>query len=60
MATPYIETRDRYTALCAALERRLRAAGANPAPNAAAASAVINLHVDDTGRAPRSSWRASR
>ena len=49
-ATPYVDAEDRYTPLYAALDARLRAAGANPAPNAAAASAVIRLHVDDTGR----------
>jgi LPS-assembly lipoprotein len=50
MATPYVETADRYTPLYAALVERLRAAGARPAANVAAASAVITLHVDDTGR----------
>jgi LPS-assembly lipoprotein len=50
MATPYVDARDHYTPLYAALDVRLRAAGAKPAPNAAAASAVIRLSVDDTGR----------
>ncbi len=50
MATPYIDAPDRYTALYAALDKRLRAAGAIPAANTAAASAVIRLHLDDTGR----------
>ena len=50
MARPYIDTKDRYTLLYAALDRRLRAAGAAPVPTAAAASAVISLHADDTGR----------
>ncbi len=50
MATPYIDAPDRYTALYAALDQRLRAAGAMPAANAAAASAVIHLRLDDTGR----------
>jgi LPS-assembly lipoprotein len=50
VATPYIEADDRYTPLYAALDERLRAAGAQPAADAAAASAVIRLHVDDTGR----------
>jgi LPS-assembly lipoprotein len=50
VATPYVEAEDRYSPLYAALDERLRAAGANPAPNAASASAVIRLHVDDTGR----------
>jgi LPS-assembly lipoprotein len=50
VATPYIEAEDRYTPLYAALDERLRAAGAQPAADAASASAVIRLHVDDTGR----------
>jgi LPS-assembly lipoprotein len=50
MATPYVDAKDHYTPLYAALDARLRAAGAIPAPNAAAASAVIRLSVDDTGR----------
>ncbi len=50
LATPYIDTADRYTALYAALDKRLRGAGAQPAANAAAASAVIRIHLDDTGR----------
>jgi LPS-assembly lipoprotein len=50
LATPYIETGDRYTLLYAALVERLRAAGAEPAADAASASAVIRLHEDDTGR----------
>ena len=50
LASPYVETSDRYTELYAALDNRLRAAGAQPAANAAAASAVIRIHLDDTGR----------
>ncbi len=50
MAAPYVDAADHYTPLYAALDARLRAAGAVPAPNAAAASAVIRLSVDDTGR----------
>ena len=50
MATPYVDAKDHYTPLYAALDARLRAAGARPAPDAAAASAVIRLTVDDTGR----------
>jgi LPS-assembly lipoprotein len=50
MATPYVDANDRYTPLYAALDARLRAAGAIPAPNAATASAVIRLSIDDTGR----------
>jgi LPS-assembly lipoprotein len=49
-ASPYVEAPDRYTPLFTALDRRLRAAGARPAASSAAASVVIRLHVDDTGR----------
>jgi LPS-assembly lipoprotein len=50
MAAPFVDAKDHYTPLYAALDARLRAAGAKPAPNAAAATAVIRLSVDDTGR----------
>jgi len=50
MARPYIDTPDRYTALYAALNTQLRAAGATPAATVAEASGVIRLHVDKTGR----------
>lgn len=50
MARPYIETGDRYSALYDSLAEQLRAAGAQPATSASDASAVIRLHVDDTGR----------
>jgi LPS-assembly lipoprotein len=50
LATPYLETGDRYTPLHAALEARLRAAGAKLATDPATASAVIHLHKDETGR----------
>ncbi len=50
LAKPYLEAPDRYTPLYAALVRQLRAAGATPATDVAAASAVIRLHVDKTGR----------
>lgn len=50
LARPYIETGDRYTPLYAALSSRLRAAGALLAANSADASAVIRLHVDESGR----------
>jgi LPS-assembly lipoprotein len=49
-AAPYVEAADRYTPLYAALDERLRASGARIAPNAAGATAVIRLHVDDAGR----------
>jgi LPS-assembly lipoprotein len=50
LARPYLETEDRYTPLYAALTARLRAAGAELAPMATGSSAVIRLHVDETGR----------
>ena len=50
LATPYIESGDHYTPLYAALQTRLRAAGAVLAADPAAASAVIHLRKDDTGR----------
>jgi LPS-assembly lipoprotein len=50
VASPFVESEDRYSPLYAALDERLRAAGATPAADAATATAVIRLHVDDTGR----------
>ncbi|MDH4260851.1 MAG: hypothetical protein OEW16_11200 [Gammaproteobacteria bacterium] len=50
LATPYLETSDRYTPLYAALEARLRAAGARLSADPATASAVIHLSRDETGR----------
>ena len=50
MARPYIDSPDRYTALYAALNTQLRAAGATPAATAAGATGVIRLHVDKTDR----------
>jgi LPS-assembly lipoprotein len=50
LVAPYLETSDRYTPLYAALAARLRAAGATLAADPAAASAVIRLHKDQTGR----------
>jgi LPS-assembly lipoprotein len=49
-ASPFVDAPDRYTPLYAALDQRLRAAGAQPAASAAGASVVIRLHADDTGR----------
>jgi len=49
-ATPYVEASDRFTPLYAALDRRLRDAGAEPAASASVASVVIRLHQDRTGR----------
>lgn len=50
LATPYLETTDRYTPLYAALAGQLRASGASLAADPASASAVIRLHKDETGR----------
>jgi LPS-assembly lipoprotein len=50
LARPYVETRDTYTPLYAALTTQLRAAGAVLAPSATEASAVIRLQLDETGR----------
>jgi LPS-assembly lipoprotein len=50
MASPYVEAEDHYSPLYAALDQRLRAAGATPAADATTATAVIRLHVDETGR----------
>jgi LPS-assembly lipoprotein len=50
LAKPYLDASDRYTALYAALHQQLRAAGVTFAANPAEASAVIRLHLDETGR----------
>jgi len=50
LATPYLEASDHYTPLYAALVTQLRAAGAKLATDPAAATAVIHLHQDETGR----------
>jgi LPS-assembly lipoprotein len=50
LARPYVDTRDTYTPLYAALTTQLRAAGAVLAPSATEASAVIRLQLDETGR----------
>jgi LPS-assembly lipoprotein len=49
-ARPYVDSADRFTPLYAALDRRLRDAGAMPAASAAEASVVIRLHTDESGR----------
>ena len=49
-ARPYVEAADRLTPLYAAIDRRLRAAGAVPAASASEASVVVRLHLDETGR----------
>jgi len=50
MAKPWLDAPDRYTALHAALTQQLRAAGVTFAASPAEASAVIHLHLDETGR----------
>jgi len=50
MRTPYLDAADRYTALYAELRAALEAAGAQLAPSREAASAVIHIHVDESGR----------
>lgn len=50
MTSPSIETADRYSPLYAALVRQLRDAGAVPAASAEAATAVIRIQEDRTGR----------
>ena len=50
LAAPYVEASDHYTPLYAALSARLRAAGARLVTDPAAASAVIRLLQDETGR----------
>lgn len=50
MARPYLDSADRYSALHTALVARLKAAGAQLAPDAASATAVIRVHLDETGR----------
>lgn len=50
MMHPYLDAADRHSPLYAALVAQLRAAGAELAADAASASAVIRVHVDQTGR----------
>ena len=50
LAAPFLETGDHYTPLYAALEARLRSAGAKLSTDPAGASAVIHLHKDETSR----------
>ena len=50
MKTPYLEMTDRYTPFYGALEQALVAAGASMAPSGEAASAVVHIHRDETGR----------
>ena len=50
LASPYLEASDHYTPLYGALGARLRTAGAKLAASPSGASAVIHLHLDNTGR----------
>lgn len=50
MTRPYLDSADRYSPLHAALIARLKAAGAQLAPDAATATAVIRVHADESGR----------
>ncbi len=50
LAKPWLDVPDRYSALYAALNQQLRAAGVTLAASPAEASAVIRLHLDETGR----------
>ena len=50
MRAPYLEAPDRYTALYVELTAALEAAGAKLAPSRESASAVIHVHVDESGR----------
>lgn len=50
LTRPWLDSADRYSPLHAALVARLKAAGAELAPDAATATAVIRVHVDRTGR----------
>ena len=50
LAKPYLDAPDRYTPLFAALNLQLRAAGVTLAASPAEASAVVRLHLDETGR----------
>lgn len=50
MRTPYLDAPDRYTALYTELKAALEAAGSQLAPSRETASAVIHLHVDESGR----------
>lgn len=50
MRTPYLDAPDRYTELHAELRAALQAAGATLATSRESASAVIHVHVDESGR----------
>lgn len=50
LAKPWLDAPDRYSALFAALSQQLRAAGVVLATSPVDASAVIHLHLDETGR----------
>jgi len=50
LANTWLDAPDEYTPLYASLIARLHAAGVTLAANPAEASAVIHLHLDETGR----------
>lgn len=50
LAKPWLDAPDHYSPLYAALTGQLRAAGVAFAANPAEATAVIRLHLDETGR----------
>ena len=50
MQAPYLAGQDRYTPFHAELQRFLQAAGAEPAASAEAATAVVRIWTDETGR----------
>lgn len=50
MRAPYLDAPDRYTQFHSELTRSLQAAGASLAGSPEAASAVVRIHADQTGR----------
>jgi len=50
MRSPYLAAPDRYTRFHAELQRSLRAAGAELAASPESASAVVRIHMDESGR----------
>jgi len=50
MHSPYLDAPDRYSPFYAELAAALKAAGAEPVATAEAASAVVHVYRDETGR----------
>ena len=50
MSAPYIEAPDRYSPFHAELVSALQAAGAAPSVTKEGASAIVQIHVDESGR----------